>query len=356
MILTGCFAILSGFLVDRFGPRIVITIGSCFIALGYLLMSTVNSEWQYYLYYGVLVSVGMGFMVVPLLSTAAKWFTKKVGLVSGIVISGIGVGIVVMPQVANKLISAYNWRGSFIILGIAALILIMGLAQFLRRPPDQVRPAQEANKKPNIQIQGLSTGEAVRTRQFWLIFMCYLCINIAVLTVMVHIVPHTTDIGFSATAAATVLAVIGLVSVGAKIFMGSLADKIGNRNAIIIVAIVLAVSFTFLLFANQIWTLYIFAVIFSLGYSGSSATHSPVLAEYFGLRAHGALFGLTSLAANGGGAIGALLAGFIFDGTGSYNLAFIIGATMGIIILALSIPLRHLGKRAEIGAPVKIDA
>jgi MFS family permease len=350
LVLTGVFAILAGIVVDRFGPRLVITIGGCFLGLGYLLTSTVNSEWQYYLYYGLVLSIGLGCMVVPLLSTAARWFPKKPAITSGIVMSGIGLGIVVMPQVANKLISSFNWRTSFIILGIVAIILIVGLAQLLRHAPDQslqTSPASKIKTGPSIQLQGISTEEALRTRQFWILFVFCLFVSMAIQTVMVHMVAHSTDIGYSAVTAATILSVIGLVSVIGKISMGGLADRIGNRKTIIIVSILIIVAFVWLRFASELWTLYLFAVVFAAGYSGFSATHSPLVAEYFGLRSHGTLFGIGSLAANGGGALGAFTAGYIFDTTGSYQWAFTLCALLGIICLILAILLKPVRKSAK---------
>ena len=244
MVLTGFFYIFAGRLVDKFGPRIVQTVGALFIALGYLLMSTVSSEWQYYLYYGVIISIGLGCTVVPLLSNVARWFTKGRGLATGIVMSGIGIGVVVMPQVANKLISSYSWRTSFFILGIIALVLIAGFAQFLRRAPEQAKVSppnilSEKGSSPNIQLRGLSTGQALRTRQFWITCLLSFVLGYVIQTLMAHVVPHATDIGIPPPSPLAVLSAIGLVSIFGKISMGSLSDRIGNRNTVIIVCILL---------------------------------------------------------------------------------------------------------------------
>ena len=356
MVLTGICYLIAGRLVDRFGPRIVQTVGALFIGLAYLLMSTVSSFWQYYLYYGVILSIGMSCMVVPLLSTVARWFTKGRGLATGIVMSGIGIGIVIMPQVANSLISRLNWRTSFLILGIVALVLITLFAQLLRRAPDQRNIAAEDTKKttsPNVQVQGLPTKEAMRTRQFLLLCLMSFILGYSTQSMMVHIVAHTTDIGFSAIIAATVLSAIGLVSIFAKIFMGSLADRIGNRNALIIVFILMALAFVWLKFSGELWMLYLAAIIFSLGYSGSSATHSPIMAEFFGLRSHGTLYGFNQFLYNIGGALGPFIAGYIFDTNGSYQWAFLVCAVLGVIGLIISILLQPIHKPAQAEDQVK---
>ena len=349
MGLTGLFSMFAGRLVDRFGPRTVQTAGAVFIALGYLLMSTVSTVWQYYLYYGVLVSIGLGFTVVPLLSNVARWFTKGRGLATGIVMSGIGIGVVVMPQVSNKLILAYDWRNSFIILGIVALVLIVAFAQLLRRAPDQPKIlTATANTGKSLsssfQVQGLSTRQALRTSQFWITCLISLILGYAIQTLMTHMVPHATDIGYAATIAAGLLSAIGIVSVFGKISLGSLADRIGNKKVIIIVCIALAIAFFSLRFDGNLWILYLAAVIFSLGYSGSSATHSPLMAEYFGLRSHGTLYGIHQFIGNIGGALGPFLAGFIFDTTGSYQWAFLICVLLSIVGLISSILLKPVVK------------
>jgi MFS family permease len=347
MILTGVFYIVAGRLVDRFGPRIILSAGACFIAAGYLLMTTVNSIWQYYLFYGVLISLGLGCVVVPLMSTVARWFTKGRGLASGIVMSGIGIGIVVMPQIANALIAKYDWRTSFLVIGIAALVLIIGFAQLLKRAPEHKNPSIQEAKIANIQAQGLSVREAIRTRHFWIISLFTVFFGYTVQSVMAHIVPHTTDIGFSATIAATVLSAIGLVSVAAKIWMGSLADKLGTRNVTIIISVFLAIAFILIIFDGNLWILFPAAAIFSMGYSGTSATHSPITADYFGLKAHGILLGINEFVYAIGGALGSFLAGFIFDASGSYQWAFIICLLASVGALILSVVLQPAARKIK---------
>lgn len=113
MVLAGVFGILAGRLSDRFGARLVVTVCGLLMGLGYLLMSRIGAVWQMYLFYGVLASIGIAGMVVPLLSTVARWFIKRRGLTTGIAASGIGVGTVIMPPLASQLISSHGWRTSY---------------------------------------------------------------------------------------------------------------------------------------------------------------------------------------------------------------------------------------------------
>jgi MFS family permease len=347
MILTGVFGILAGRLADRFSPRLVLSICGALIGLGYFLLSRVGAIWQLYLVYGVLISLGVSGMYVPLLSTVARWFIKKRGLASGIVVSGIGIGVVIIPPLANLLISNYSWRTSFAIIGFVSLGLIVLIAQFLRHPSGQKAPAARdtgtLNKfSPNLQVQGLSFKEAIRTRQFLIISVMYALFGFGQYTIMIHIVAHATDIGVSAAAAAIILSVIGLVSVASKVSMGTLGDRIGNSNIMIIVFAATSLTFIWLIISNQLWMLYLFGAIFGLGYGGFVTMQSPLVADYFGLKAHGAIYGVVMFVVSIGGSVGPLIAGSIFDNSGSYNWAFILCAVLGLFGFVLAVLLKRL--------------
>ena len=291
----------------------------------------------------------MGAMAVPLLSTVARWFSKKRGLATGIVVAGAGVGMVTVPPLANLLISSYNWRTSYVILGIIAIALIIILAQFIRRSPSQVSGlSQSANAvktdNSSYQVQGLSLREAFRTRSFWIICAISCFSAFGVQTVMVHIVAHATDIEITAAAAAFILSVIGVVSIGGKVGMGGLVDRIGIKRILIIIFILTTLSFVWLRIADELWMLYFFAALFGFSYGGFAAVQSPLVADFFGLKAHGAIFGVTMFALSLGGATGPLVAGRIFDTSGNYDWAFILCAALGIAGLILSILLKPTRK------------
>ena len=114
-ILLGIMSILMGGLSDRFGPRIVLTLCAFLLGLGYFLMSQISTAWQLYLVYGIIIGTGMGGSFVPVMSTIARWFTKRRGMMTGIIAAGIGVGASVGPPTVHQLIFNYGWRISFII-------------------------------------------------------------------------------------------------------------------------------------------------------------------------------------------------------------------------------------------------
>ena len=167
--------------------------------------------------------------------------------------------------------------------------------------------------------------------------------------IMVHIVPHAIDLGISDASAVNILAVIGGSMVVGRIVLGSAADRIGYRQAYIISFILVSAALLWLVLATDMWMLYLFAAVFGLANGGMGALSSPIVASLFGLRSHGLIYGVIDFGFAIGAAVGPFLAGYIFDITGSYQVAFLISAAIGVVSLILSTVLRPIG-----GAKVKI--
>ena len=180
-LILGIGAIALGNLNDRFGPRILMTSCGILLGLGYFLMSQVNSVWQLYLFYGLIIGIGAGGIDVVLLSTTARWFIKRRGMMSGIVKMGSGVGIMTVPLVATWLISTYEWRTSYIIIGITLFILVVLGSQLLRRDPAQKHQFPDGEgmgyvARGNPIETGLSLQKAFHTKQLWILCFAYLTI------------------------------------------------------------------------------------------------------------------------------------------------------------------------------------
>lgn len=345
-ILFGLICIFSAGLTDRFGPRRVMSLCGLFLGSGYLLMSRINTPFQLYLIFGVIISIGMS-SYIPILSIVAKWFDKRRGMMTGIVFTGMGLGNMVMPPLASRLISIYDWRTSYIIIGIVSFVVTIPAAQFLKNAPEitgqSSQDYDELLENRLVSEEGLSLKQAFQTRQFWLICALYFFFLYCLLTIMVHSVIHATGLGITAARAANILAVIGgLCMVGMNV-IGSTADKIGNRLSFIFSFVIMALALFWLLAAKEFWMLYLFAGIFGFAYGGMQVLLSPMVADIFGLRSHGVILATAAFIGAIGAAIGPIIAGHIFDTSGSYNLAFIICALMastGFILAALLRPAK----------------
>jgi len=343
-IISGSLSILVGRLNDKLGPRVLITIAS-FLGLGFILMSRLSSTWQLYLFYGVFVGIGLSSIDIVSISTLMRWFVRRRGMMTGIVKAGTGIGQLVIPLMASIFITVYGWRTSYIIIGIAVIVLLISIGQLLRRDPASMGLLPDGDKEsqtasPNPAETGFYLHKSLRTRQFWTICLAYFATMFCLFTVVVHIVPHATDIGLSSTAAAGILSTIGGISVVGRLITGIAIDRIGNKLVMIICFILLISAFLWLQLAREPWMLSLFALVYAFAHGGLFTMMSPIVAEYFGLRSHGSLFGIVLFSSMLGGAIGPIVAGHIFDITESYRLAFWACTVVGTTALGLVLPLR----------------
>ena len=334
-LVTGFLTIAIGWLNDRFGPRLVMTLCGLLAGIGFLLMSQVNTIWQLYAFYGVLIGAGLS-VFVPLLSTVARWFVKRRTLMSGIVVCGLGVGSLAIPPLANWLIQTYDWRMSFLILGAAILIINLVAAQFLRHEPAQLgQKAFGENEMKRDEMRretfSFSLKKAASTRQFWTVFAMFLCFGFCLNALLIHMAPYATDLGISADTAATIVATTGGSSIIGRIVLGTVGDRVGNKKAYLMGLSLFLVSSLLLLLAKEAWALYLFAALFGLAWGDLAAQQSPLVAMLFGLSSHGLIFGVLDLGFTSGSAIGPLVAGYIFDVSHGYQTAFLLSAAISII-------------------------
>jgi MFS family permease len=351
-LLGGFLSIAVGRLNDRIGPRKLMTVTGVFFGLGYLLMSRLDAIWQLYLFFGVVFGIGLSSIDVIALTTIARWFVKKRGIVTGIVKVGTGAGQMIIPFLVSILITGYGWRNSCVIIGVAVLVILVAIAQVLRRDPGLMGlspdwGAEEPADKPDLASEGLSRREALRTWQFWTICAVNLSIVFCLMIVVVHIVPFAQDINVSATRAAGVLSTIGGVSMAGRFMTGLSIDRIGSKIVMIFSFILLIIGLLWLQISKELWMLYLFAMIYGTAHGAFFTAISPMVAEFFGIKAHGALFGIVVFSGTFGGALGPFLAGYIFDITAGYSLAIWICTLMsalGFMLVALLKPVNNSNK------------
>lgn len=351
-VVHGALLIASGRLCDRFGPRLILTISGFFLGLGFWLMSHVQAMWQLYLFYGIVLALGKSGSYVPMAATVARWFAKRRGLMTGIVLGTSSLGETILPPIVGLLILAHNWRTSYAIIALIALVPTILGAQFLRRDPAQMNQLPYGAKEAETEVvtsntKGLSLREAICTSQFWLISIIAAASAFGVGTILVHIVAHATDVGLSTTRAANIFLVVGGLSIVGKLMMGSAADRIGSKLALIIICIVEASPLFLLAIAKEPWMLYVLAGIFGLAYGGFPSLHPLIFAELFGLSSLGVILGLSILAVSLGLGVGSFLSGRIFDITGSYSLAFLVSGAVMVIGLISALLLKPTYTQGE---------
>lgn len=341
-LIVGLMNFPSGALVDRAGPRLTLTIGGFCFGIGFILMAGVQSLWQVYLFY-IIMAVGMSAADVVPLSTIARWFARKRGTVTGFAKVGTGIGMMSTPLFAGYLIETDGWRTAYAVLGGIAIVALMVMAQFIRRDPSKMGLTAygadtpiSAEKKPE---QGTRLREAMHIKQFRTLAVVYFLLTTISETVMVHTAPHAVDLNISYAAAAGILSIIGATSIAARAIIGVTVDRLGSKKALLLCFIPLLSALIWLQFADSLWMLYVFAILYGLSHGGFFTLIAPVVAQLFGTVSHGALFGVI-MAGNGiGGAIGPVLTGRAFDVFGSYRLPFLvlIGMALAAVLLVTSL-------------------
>jgi len=301
-----------------------------------------SAPWHLFVLYGGFIGVGLSTHDVVTLSTVAHWFKKRRGIMTGVVKVGTAFGQIVIPLIAAALIAAFGWRSASIMLGVGASIFLVAAARGMRRPGKKALDPGDAPEEP--EHDGLSFTQARRTRQMWTLCAVQFMYLPSLVTIPLHIVVHGSDLGLSTAYATMLLSMIGAVSIAGRLMVGFAYDRLGGRRALLICFSLLFASLVFLRFINEGWLLFVFVVFYGFAHGGLFTAISPTVAEYFGTRAHGVIFGVVVFFGTLGGAFGPVLAGSVFDYFGSYDIAFATLAAMALAGLLLVFSLRPLSR------------
>jgi MFS family permease len=354
ILVCGIAGVIAGRLADKYSPRVVI-ISLCLLpAIGYFLLSQITSLWQLYLYYGVLVGVGLATNI-PVPSLVARWYARRRGLVTGICMSGTAFGAAIAPPIATQILQSFGWNISYFILGCVSILLAIISGLLLRDPPP-IKPLplkdKLAQSAGDSKVQGHSVFRIARSLTFWIICAIFFCTVLSLQTINAHIIPAATDVGVTASSAATIVTVINLAFLPGSFMFGNINDKAGSKLSLIITNAILLSSFLLLLFTRHIGVFYIFAILFGVGMGGTATVRSTIIAESFDMRLHGVILGISAFIYSIGGSIGPLVAGLVFDISGHYQRVFLMLATFTAIglVLAILFKLRKTERR-----PVTFD-
>ena len=343
------FSFVSGILVDRVGPRLLNIVGGLALGLGFVLSSRIHAPWHFYVSYGLLGGLGFSFLFVSLSSTIPRWFIEKRGLALGILFAGGGVGGLIISPLLQSLIDRYDWRVAFLVLAALACCIVLPAALFLKKEPKEIgllplgqdkAPLPKGRKGdgesgPRTTTPGpardSTLGEALKTAPFWVFAVTIVLSLLGVMMAQVNMVPHATDKGVPAATAAFALGLAAAFNSLGRLLMGAASDKIGTKRSLCFCLLLAACTLFWLIMVNKPWMMFLFVAPFGFAYGGLVPQIPRVISELFGVKSVGSILGLfTSLTALGP-ALGPVLGGAIFDRTGGYDLAFLLGG-IGIVI------------------------
>ena len=314
---------LSGPAADRLGPRPLVGLGALLCAGGLWAASTADSLWQIYLAYALGLGLGTGCFYVPSIGTVQRWFTRRRSFASGIAVSGIGVGTLVLPRVAAWMIEAHGWRATYQAFAVA--MLVAGGIGFLCVEHSPERRAAGSGAATGAPASGASLGEAVRTPAFWLLYGAGSASTFGLYVPFVHLTPYALDHGLAASFGATLIGLIGIGSLAGRLGLGSMADRIGRRTSLVLAFGGMAAATFAWLAGPYPMLLAAIALIFGLFYGGFVALMPSVVMDYFGGRNVSGILGFLYTGAGIAALFGPTLAGYAFDRTASYTTA-ILGA------------------------------
>jgi MFS family permease len=318
---SGLFAILVGRLNDRFGPRLLMSIASVFMGLGFALIAPVSSLFQLYLVFGLIFGIGLSSVDIIALSTITRWFTVHRGKMTGLVKVGTGAGQFICPILASYLIVWTGFQNAFIIMGVCTFIILIVIAQLLYRDPD-IYYGGAGTEKDDIKNSRIDYSAAIISPKLWLLCIANFFFVFCMLSVIIHIVPYGRDIGMAQHQAAGVLGAIGAVSMAGRFACGLIIDRIGTKPIITACSILLLIALLWLLQADALWELYAFTLVYGIAHGGYFTAISPIVAELFGIRAHSSLLGIVVFFGTSGGALGPFVTGYLFDIFLDYSAAF----------------------------------
>lgn len=335
------FAVVSGGLTDRWGPRVVIATGGVFLGAGWIAMSFTHALWHPYVFYGVVAAVGMSTAYVPCGATVARWFVRQRGLAVGLSSSGGSLGAFVLPPAAQLLVSTLGWRWAYVIFGSAILVALNALAPLMKRDPESVglAPDGDASAPPGSadlpRGRDYTVGQAMRSPAFWVLFALFAATWIPVFSPIVHLVPLARGLGVDPMLAATLISALGMAAVVGRLVLGTLSDRMGRRPALGLGLGLQAAAFLGFTVAGSLPGLYAAAIAFGFSYGAVSALMPALVADFFGRGQAGGLVGLLFATAGSMAAWGPLAAGFIYDRTGSYGPAWLGSAALNVMALGL---------------------
>lgn len=337
ILVHGGFGPIAGRLVERFGPRRLMLVGSLVMASGLALTALIQTWWQLYLSYGVLTAVGLGACGwVPSVILAEKWFPNRVGTALGIVTAGIGVGILGVVPLTNFLVETFDWRRAFQVLAVLVAVVIAPAALFILREPKASPPLPKhrpgaASAPPPAHYW--TVRSALRSRAFRFAVLAFFTGGSLSQMLLMHQFAFMVDHGVAKTAGSLIVGVIGITSIPAKIVWGSLSDRIGREVTYSFGLACILLSVLCLAFIGALPGLAMpiaFALLLGAGYAANAPIIPAAARDLFAGPKFPSIFGTLSMFAALGGATGSWLGGALHDLTGDYRAMLLVAGALAI--------------------------
>jgi sugar phosphate permease len=326
----GLFGPIVGFMVDRFGSRTLILLGTIVVGFGLILLSYTQSLAMFYGSFLMIAFGAGGCALIVTMSVVANWFRKKVSIALGVMMSGIGASGLLVTLIVH-LIVGYGWRTTLVVLGVGMWILGIPLSFLIRDRPEQYGylPDGETSEEPlsSIDTHGeereVSLREALKKSTFWYLNIIEAIRMLTVSAVIIHVMPYLSSIGVPRATAGIIAGAIPLFSIMGRFGFGWLGDVMDKRYVMAVTFGLISLGMLAFCTVRAVWFTILFLVIFPPGYGGGIVLRGAIMREYFGRHSFGKILGVTYGSGAIGGIIGPTLAGWTFDTMGTYPVVWI---------------------------------
>ena len=350
----GLFAPFVGFLVDRFGSRKLVFLGSIVIGIGLILLSRTQSLFMFYGAY-ILIAFGAGGCTsVVLMVAIANWFNRNLGKALGLMASGFGASGLVVPIIV-WMIDLYGWRTTLFVLGIGMWLLGFPMSAIIRNSPEPYGYAPDGDLPDKSDAPSDTDGRKssafhfktlVKSRSFIYLNLIEAVRMMAVTSTVLHVMPYLSTIGIPRTTAGFIAALIPLCSNIGRFTFGWLGDIFPKRYVLAATYGLMAAGMLSFCSVQITWIMILFLLLFPPGFGGTMVLRGALLREFYGRAVFGKMLGIVMGSAAMGGVIGPTLAGWVYDTTGSYRKIWLLFS--GFLLIAFFLSLRFRPTRKDV--------
>ena len=359
-VVSGMLGPSAGWMGDRYGARWTMTIGALLFIAGMVLTGFMTSLWQFYLFFGVILSASMGIFQVPLTASVTMWFKKHLGTGMGLLQSAQGIGPLVAVPIMLLVIVAFGGglsglRAAFWVPGIIGGVAILGLVRLFYNEPAQVgmRPLGASEDEPVRLVQRGEVArirtrvffrQAQRTLAFWNLIGIHFwgCAGHAI--VLVYLVAIAESEGVSPGLAAGAFVTMSVTSTVTRFAVPVLADHLGSKGVMAVCFFLQTLPIVLLFFSTETWQFYLFAVLFGIGFGGEMSAFPIINRQYYGSAPIGTTYGWQMMGAGIGMATGSLIGGWLRDLTGNFDATMglsLVLSLVGVFCIVVLPPTRH---------------
>ena len=322
LIIGGLIAFFVGAASDRYGPRLILAASAVLVGALFALASRIDALWHLYAVLGVLLGVAMSSVYLVPTTTVSRWFVDRRGLALGILLAGLNLAFVTGPRLSAFLIERYGWRTTYLLLGALVWVLAIPGSLLTRFPP----ASASAGSDRSAASSGSTVREALADRRLWLLVTAWMLLGFNQMMMSIHLVSYVKDRGVTLERAALALTILGTGTIFGRILVGMAADRLGTKPMFWVCLTVQTTTLVSIIAGPSLSILNFLLFWLGLSAAGSDTTLVKGAVETFGVRSIGAVMGVLSLGWRCGAALGPTAAGFIYDATGTYVLAFALSA------------------------------